>query len=189
MGDVGRTVYLKMSDPNSEYVPAPGVFLPWRIPEDPNIEECSGGGGGGGSTGGAVYRRNICSCNNSDVELDTPYDIEPGNMIGPTNQGISDLIDQDPDAYWDPMTESVISPDFPGLTSPRIVKLALFQPGEIQGSGLQSIRFNNFALMFLEEQGSNRDPVTARFIKYAGGSGEGSGETTSSLTLFLRLVE
>ena len=27
--------------------------------------------------------------------------MEPGNMVGPTTQGIEDLIAQDPDAYWD----------------------------------------------------------------------------------------
>ena len=31
--------------------------------------------------------RNICSCNNSIVDLDTEYMIEPGNMVGPTFPG------------------------------------------------------------------------------------------------------
>ena len=31
----------------------------------------------------------------------TVLEVEPGNMIGPTNQGIRDLIAQDPGARWD----------------------------------------------------------------------------------------
>ena len=34
----------------------------------------------------------------ASASLMTP---EPGNMVGPTTQGIDDLIAQDPDAYWD----------------------------------------------------------------------------------------
>ncbi len=75
--DYGRPIQLKAADPNDTYVPAPGVFLPWRIPEDPDMPECTKGGGGS-EQGGAVYRRNICSCNASDVELGTEYEIEPG---------------------------------------------------------------------------------------------------------------
>ena len=29
------------------------------------------------------------------------FDSEPGNMVGPTKQGMDDLIDRDPNAYWD----------------------------------------------------------------------------------------
>jgi hypothetical protein len=190
-GDHGRPIQLKAADPNNEYVPAPGVFLPWRIPEDPDMESCGPGGGGGSEQGGAVYRRNICSCNDSEVELGEPYDIEPGNMVGPTWQGVKDLIDQDVNAFWDPDLNDGLGGvnSEHGLASPRVVKIALFPPGEIDGSGMQEIHFNNFALMFMESATGQHDPVIARFIKYASGSGEGSGETTGSLVLFLRLVE
>jgi hypothetical protein len=189
-GDHGRPIQLKAADPNNEYVPAPGVFLPWRIPEDPDMESCSKGGGGS-EQGGAVYRRNICSCNESEVELGEPYDIEPGNMVGPTWQGIKELLDKDASAFWDEdMNDGLggVNSEH-GLASPRVVKIALFPPGEIDGSGMQEIHFNNFALMFMESASGQQDPVMARFIKYASGSGEGTGETTGSLILFLRLVE
>jgi hypothetical protein len=190
--DYGRSINLKMPDPQSEYVMSPGVFLPWRIPLDEGQEACDRGGGGGQSAGGAVYRQNICSCNDSQVELGAEYDIEPGNMIGPTSQGVDELIGEDPDAGWDPtMGESGGIRDSQygdGLSSPRVVKLALFDPREIEGSGMQTIRFNNFALMFIEDQQGAQDPVVGRFLYYVSGE-ESAGPTTGSLVRYLRLVE
>ncbi|NIP56718.1 MAG: hypothetical protein GWO00_01460, partial [Gemmatimonadetes bacterium] len=75
-----------------------------------NNPDGNGGGGGevgrddGEGRGAARYRRNICSCNASVIDLDTEYMIEPGNMVGPTYQGVQTLIDQDPGAYWDDVT-------------------------------------------------------------------------------------
>lgn len=191
--DHGRQIALKMPDPQSEYVMSPGVFLPWRIPIDENQEACASVGGGGGAgqdAGGAVYRQNICSCNDSQVELGVDYPIEPGNMIGPTFQGVSDLIDQDPGAQWDEATQSITGSQFggDGMTSPRVVKIAIFDPSEIEGSGMQTIRFNNFALMFIEDQQSMRDPVVGRFLYYVNGE-ESAGPVTGSLVRYLRLVE
>ncbi len=132
-GDYGRQIQLKYTDPTSEFMLAPSTFLPWRLPSDPDIEDCTKGGGSDGTTGGAIYRRNICSCNNASVELGVPYDIEPGNMLGPTAQGIAELIGLDPGARW------VTTPDGRGevrgsdwgdnwLESPRVVRVAMFDP-------------------------------------------------------------
>lgn len=191
--DFGRSLTIKPSDPKSEYGPSPGVFLPWRLPPDDDDETCdSGGGGGGQSAGAATYRNNICTCNQSTIELQTEYEIQPGNMIGPTNQGIQELLSEDPDARWDPskndgrggIENSAFGAD--GLASPRVIKLALFDPTELDGSGMQTIRFNNFALLFLEDQPTRRDPIQARFMYYATGDESGS---SGSLVLDLRLVE
>jgi Flp pilus assembly protein TadG len=158
-----------------------------------------GGSGSGGGTGGvdqddgagrgaARYRRNICSCNASIIDLDTEYVIEPGNMVGPTYQGVRTLIDQDPGAYWDDRTNTVVS-DF-GMDSPRVITVALFDPGEIATPGRQSIRFNNFARVFIEEQASPQDPVTGRMLYYVrgiGGPGR-TGKTKGSLVRTLQLI-
>lgn len=158
----------------------------------------SGGSGGGGTGGGvtrdggsgkgaANYRRNICSCNRSVINLDTEYLIEPGNMVGPTFQGVSELIDQDPGAYWDERSGEVVSEY--GMNSPRVVTVSLFDPGEITKPGRQYIRFNNFARVFVEEQESRRDPVTGRFLYYVSGLGpDHTGETTGSLVRVLQLI-
>ena len=200
--DYGRPVQLKSADPQDPYNFSPGIFFPWRIPQDTDQQPCDQGGGGGGpgGQGGAEYRQNLCECNNSPVELNTPYDIEPGNMIGPTQQGVGELISEDPTVYWDedayggdggPVRprEDGSGVEEVGLSSPRVIKIALFDPGEIDGSGMQSIEFNNFALLFLEEQGTGQDPVTARFMFFASGEGEAAGPTQGSLVKYLRLVE
>ncbi len=193
--DFGRQISLKSQDPNDEFVPNPGVFLPWRLPLDEDQESCSGGGGGGGQdAGGAVYRQNLCSCNNSGIELGEEYEIQPGNMVGPTFQGIGDLLDEDPDAWWNPtldggrggISDSQYGGD--GMTSPRVVKLAVFDPTELDGSGMQTIRFNNFAMMFIEDQQNTQAPIIGRFLYYVSGE-ESAGPTTGSLVRYLRLVE
>jgi hypothetical protein len=116
-------------------------------------------------------------------------------MIGPTYQGISELLDQDRDVYWDPQLGPVrdIMVDgqvqtVPATESPRVMKIGLFQPGEIVGSGMQTITFNNFALMFLEDMQGPQSPVMARFMYFPNGE-QGSGPTDGSLVRYLRLVE
>jgi hypothetical protein len=156
----------------------------------------SGGGSGndvpvgqddGSGKGAARYRLNICSCNSSIIDLDTEYLIEPGNMVGPTYQGVQELIDQDPDAYWDERSNSVVSRY--GMESPRVVTVALFDPGEINHPGRQYIRFNNFARVFIEEQADRQDPVTGRFLFYVPGIGHTrDGSTTGSLVRTLQLI-
>jgi hypothetical protein len=142
---------------------------------------------GGSGRGAAQYRRNICTCNRSVIDLDTEYLIEPGNMVGPTYQGVQVLISEDPDAYWDDRSNSVVSKY--GMDSPRVVTVALFDPGEINKPGRQYLRFNNFARIFIEEQASRRDPVTGRFLFYVPGVGLGrEGQTTGSLVRVLQLI-
>ena len=198
-GDWGRLLQLKTTDPQSEFNFEPGIFFPWRLPPDPDQESCSTGGGGGTAAGGATYRNNICTCNESRIELFTPYELEPGNMVGPTFQGVDELIDQDPTAYWEPNANggkggvARPNPDGPGfiqvgMSSPRVVKIALFNPTQITSSGMQTIEFNNFALMFLEDMPNPQAELRARFMYFAGGEA-GSGPTNGSLVLYLRLVE
>ena len=172
-----------MTDPQDVEAPSPGIFLPWRLPPDGDAEECTRGGGGENDAGAATYRNNICSCNTSDIQLGQEYDIQPGNMVGPTWQGVGELIDADPEAVWDEATQSVRNSTYGGnwMESPRIIRIALFAPGELVGSGMQTIRFNNFALMFIEEQQQMRNPVTGRFLYYVNGTG--------SLVKTLKLVK
>jgi hypothetical protein len=143
---------------------------------------------GGQGQGAARYRQNICSCNASVIDLDTEYLIEPGNMVGPTYQGVRTLIDLDPDAYWDDRSNTVVSKY--GMDSPRVITVALFHPGEIPKPGRQYIRFNNFVRVFIEEQASPQDPVTGRMLYYVPGVGSAGrdGQTTGSLVRALQLI-
>jgi len=185
--DYGRQIKIKASDPNDPQQPAPGVFFPWRIPTGPNPEACPGYGVQEGENGAAVYRQNLCACNNTDINLGQEYQIETGNMIGPTAQGIDNLIDQDPGASWDESSNAVVGSSFGAgwMSSPRVIKVALMDPTQISGSGMQTVSFTNFALMFIEQQANPQAPVFARFLYYATGTGSGSG----TLVKVLRLVK
>jgi hypothetical protein len=190
VGDYGRQIKIKLTDPNDITQLSPGIFLPWTLPADPEIADCKGGTSGG-SGGGAGYRNNICNCNNSAISLDTEYPLKTGNMAGPTWQGINELIEQDPGAHWDPTTNSVQGSAFGSdwfNSSPRVIKVALFDPTQITGSGKQTIKFNNFAVFFLDEQKKQQDPVTGRFLYYASGFG-GGGPQNGSLVKALQLVQ
>lgn len=194
--DFGRQIQIKVSDPQSEYALSPGLFYPWRLPPDPNMAECDQGGGGKNDSGGATFRRNICECNSSPIQLGVPYNLEPGDMIGPTHQGIDELMSEDDQAQWDPNATgpngevgAVVNSRWGGdwMDSPRVIKLALFDISQVDKPGMQSIEFNNFALMFLEGQATPKSPVIGRFLYYAQGSDE--GPVAGSLVYYLRLVE
>ena len=192
--DFGRQMIIKPQNPQVDQVIHPGHFFAWKMPDDPidSDPNCATGGGGA-----SRYKGAICECNDADVFLDTEYDIEPGNMVGPTKDGIEYLNSLDPKAKWVP------GPGGTGGTvtgsqwaewrdSPRVIKVALFDPAEEVKSGRISIEFNNIALMFLEDYvrakgKTGEDAVVARFLTFAQGSAvEGPG---GPLAKVLRLVE
>lgn len=189
--DRGRQITIKAQDPNSEFVVNPGTFLPWQMPD----------GDGGYMTGAADYRTNIETCNEQPVFLSDDasdpdgmyeYPLEFGNMVGPTFQGVRELIQQDPGAYWDPSgSGSIQGSDYPGLDSPRVIIVGLVDPEQLIGSGSErptDVRFNNFAMLFLEEQAGTQAPVVARFLYYVNGAGD-TGPATGPLVKTLRLIE
>jgi putative Flp pilus-assembly TadE/G-like protein len=107
--DQGRRFAVK-TDSNTNSTVSPGWFRAIRIPRLDGL------------TGGNVYRNNIESCGglpntywtpgnepcpddigNDDAEYWATqgcYATEPGNMVGPTRQGVETIIATDPDAVW-----------------------------------------------------------------------------------------
>jgi hypothetical protein len=76
---------------------------------------------------------------------------------------------------------------YPGWkSSPRVAIVPLFDPAQMQ-SGRTKLRFNNLGVFFIEGQATKDDPVVARFLFYA--KGTGAGPTQGSLTKQIRLVE
>jgi hypothetical protein len=198
--DWGREIKMKVTDPSDVEQAQSGIFFPWSMPNEESTTECKFEAGGG-ETGAANYRSNICNCNTSPITLNTPYPIKTGNMVGPTHQGVKELIDMDKDAYWDP---SYIDPEtghqgriaYSGpseysdnpMGSPRVIKVAMYNPTQITKSGMQTIEFNNFAMFFIEEQKTLKDPVKGRFLFYVSGD-DSPGATTGPLVRKIRLVE
>jgi len=114
--DYGWEMTLK--DGNPAQAIAPGWFFPVVI--DPNQPP-----------GGARYRAAIEGCASPTIGPGTILQTEPGNMIGPTRQGVEALIAQDPGADW---TGSGLSGHIVGgcmqagtcTLSPRVVAIPVF---------------------------------------------------------------
>jgi Flp pilus assembly protein TadG len=137
---------------------APSFYQPWAIPD---------------SSGGDDYRWNIANCNTTIVPFGFLMTPEPGNMVGPTRQGMEDLIAKDPDAYWDTATDKVVSAMHP---SPRVVAIPLFDPDFYwtgkQNSRNADLRAVNFLGFFIEKMQGNE--VVGR-VTPIGGLRKGTG--------------
>ena len=48
----------------------------------------------------------IETCSDVEIPEDMVFTVEPGNMVGPTRQGINALVAQDPGANWDPTVDN-----------------------------------------------------------------------------------
>ena len=57
------------------------------------------------SMGGNDYRNNIANCNQTHYHWGDLLVQEPGTMVGPTVQGIDELIAKDPSAHWNASTQ------------------------------------------------------------------------------------
>jgi hypothetical protein len=119
--DHGRYMVLKSGGPQDAI--APGWYHPVVINPDEG-------------PGGANYRENIAECDPTVIGPGTVLQSEPGNMVGPTSQGIRDLIALDPHAKWDP---NLYGPGLGGVSggcmasgacaiSPRLVAIPAFNP-------------------------------------------------------------
>lgn len=82
-------------------------------------------------TGASQYRTNIETCSpTSFVAVGDELQVETGNMAGPTVQGVQDLINQDPTAFWDTSCSfpgGCVNSPF-GLNSPRLIRIAFSDP-------------------------------------------------------------
>jgi len=114
-GDLGLPVTLKAGNPNDSI--QPGWFYPVRVkPTD---------------TGATDYNWNIANCNTRPIGPGTQLEPENGNMVGPTKQGIQDLIALDPNAHWDTATKKIVGGCMAAATcarSPRLGAVAAFDP-------------------------------------------------------------
>lgn len=163
-----------------------GWFQPLDLPDE----------NGNSGSGGADYRLNIGSCNPNIYQVGDTVPVEPGNMVGPTAQGVGDLIDKDPGAYWD--GSGIAGSCAPGIcadgifyaTSPRIVPIPLFDIDSFYAgspNGKTEITISNIMGFFIEGMGGqgNRD-VLGRLVAIPGlrRGGAGVGNTSA----FLRTV-
>ena len=113
--DKGTELILRAGNGNNV---EPTSYQSWSMP------------GSNGLIGGEFYRHNISGCNRTFVTLDLNNPLfllqEPGNMQGPTDQGIDELIALDPYAHWDTSCDCVRGSNAP--ISPRVTPLPLYDP-------------------------------------------------------------
>lgn len=166
--DYGQPIVIKGGQPSTARI-APGLYHPVVINPDEG-------------PGGNNYRDNIELCDDyvhtiPNDPSDPPYvlDFEPGNMIGPTRQGIIALMGTDDQASWfDPdgpggtpgypvntcmQTGTCIGLDgeFTGI-SPRWLGVPLFNPDEYdygRASGRQTVEIVDIIGLWLEGFCSN----------------------------------
>jgi hypothetical protein len=141
--DKGIQLTLKARNGSSDQV-APSIYNPWAIP---------------GGTGADYYRENIMGCNTTIVRVGTLLEPEPGNMVGPTDEGTEGLIASDPGAYWEDGCNCVMGSSARGM-SPRIRPLPLYNPetyARWRDSGRSGPAFEvvNYLGFFVESISSN----------------------------------
>jgi len=166
--DLGTQITLKQSDNVDNAVN--GHFNPVDFPASNKGDPISGA---------AAYRVNLTnSCdgsNDNSVEAGDTLQVEPGNMVGPTNQGLGDLMAEDPGAYWDSATNSIKGSSFADpLDSPRVALIPFYDPSIYQPSGRNDIQVYQLGAVFIESV-SNKGEVTGRFIRAMADSPESGG--------------
>lgn len=186
--DYGLQVTLRPTSP--EDAPVPSFYQTWVLP--------------GSSSGAAAYRENLINDNCAKVHLGRDYDVEPGNMVAPTRQGVEAIIARDPGAYWDESSRSIRGTrGGDPMESPRVIKVPLFdQVATPPGPGRNKVQFTDVAYFFLEDMdipgggggggggggAAASEGVTGRFLFHAPGTGA-NGEVSGSFVKVLRLVE
>jgi hypothetical protein len=164
--DVGAKIVLKPGSPSDAI--EPGWFQAVQLP--------------GSGSGGAEYRDNIATCNDVTVSIGDVLPTIPGNKVGPTKQGVADLIALDPAARWNATTRTVDNSCAPacGPSSPRIVAVALYNPDTFQAGDGDAVEIVNLLGVFVA--GMQGDDVIGYLVKFAGqyvppggGVGPGSG--------------
>jgi putative Flp pilus-assembly TadE/G-like protein len=144
----------------------------------------------GGLTGGDDYRWNIANCNTTIMGYGDLLLMEPGNMVGPTIDGIDDLIAQDQSAYWDTGLNCAVTGKHP---SPRIVAIPLYDPvyydtGKLNGR-TADLKVAQYMGFFIERREGN--DVYGRITPISGlikGSGAGAAPP-GAFPKAIRLVE
>lgn len=176
--DVGLRITLKEGD--SQGTIAPGIYYPVNYPPLDSGE-------GNPITGGDQYREWIYGCEPFGVTRGDRLQLEPGNMVGPTRQGMEELIAADPNATWNPHTGQVMNSAF-GL-SPRIALVPMFDPTKPPNSGRNYVTVSKIGAFFIESISPSGE-VRGRFIQinWQGAECPGGG-LGSSFIKGIRLIE
>jgi Flp pilus assembly protein TadG len=192
-GDNGTRITLKIGQAGDRI--EPGWFMAVDLPD----------GNGGYPSGANEYRDNIGTCVGVRVGIGDKLPTETGNMVGPTRQGVDDLVALDRNARWNDSTKQIensCAPATCGDFSPRIVPIAVFDIEEFQQhdtannwngygcpTGGSCVKIVNI-LGFFVEQMQGRD-VTGILLTYPGefDSGKGIVNNAAAFSTVIQLIQ
>ena len=154
----------------------PSFYFSWKMP---------------GDTGGNFYRDNIANCNQSVIVRGTKIIQEPGDKSGPTVQGIQELIDKDPGAYFEPKPGCNCVKGSAFAISPRVFPIPLYDPhlyeeGKANGR-VADFEIANFLGFFAEPPQGNSIP--GRITQIVGLVAPGAPAPINSFAKAIRLVQ
>ncbi|HEY3158692.1 MAG TPA: pilus assembly protein TadG-related protein [Vicinamibacterales bacterium] len=152
----------------------PSMYYSWAMPTN---------------TGADDYDLNISGCNTTVVHWGDSMTQEPGDMTGPTNQGIDDLIAKDPNAYWDTAKNEVHTSMNP---SPRVFPIPLYDPdyyqsGKVNGRNA-TLKVANWIGFFVVTRDGNQ--IIGRITPILGVIDNNAGPApTGVFPMAIRLVQ
>ena len=137
----------------------------------------------------AEYQQAIESCDQNDVNFTDSYPLLSAPPAAETQQGVDSLVSMDPGAHWDNLTQTIQGSSAPDWrASPRVVKIGLFDPGQL-GPAQTQVVFNNLGMMFLEGFDPATNTLTGRIFYFASGTDDPGDPLHGTLVKRLRLVE
>src|SRR3990170_1133577 len=146
--------------------------------------------------GGSGYRDAIVNGCNTPVTIGDAISLEPGNMVGPTRQGTSDLVNADPNSQWNeaidlPESNLYQSGDGSWMNSPRVIRIPIYDPEIALHSGRTEMVVAGFAGFWIESIEPHQATVIGRFIpmRAFGQPGPAPGPAAGPVLKTLRLVE
>jgi len=124
-------------------------------------------------TGAAAYEDAIVNGSSTAVEIGDELLVDTGDMVGPTRQGVDQILALDPDAW---LSENGIQNSrYPGDSSPRICKIALIDPNSLPGAGRGSVTVVRFGVFFIE--GMQGQSLVGRYMRAATIGEMGAGQS------------
>jgi Flp pilus assembly protein TadG len=141
-------------------------------------------------TGGSDYRWNIANCNTKHYHWGDGLVQEPGDMMGPTIQGIDELIAMDYNAHYNPSTQKVEGSAY-GNHSPRIFPIPLYDPtyydeGKRNGRNA-SLKTANWICFFA--QSTNGNNITGVIVPCIGTYDKNGPAPNAALPRTIRLIQ
>jgi hypothetical protein len=175
-GDVGSRIVLSEAVANE--APIPWTYHAVQIP---------------GSRHGNNFRSNVEHCAGATVTIGDSLPLNPGGTGGLTEVAIRELIDSDPSARWNAVTNDIdgscaesASPC--AAMSPRIIAVPLFDPGEFaddRRTGVTSVVVRNIVGVFIDSVSATT--VTGYLVRHPGFI-QSTAPTVIEASTFLRAV-